>query len=369
VTQTVAARKSATKPVVIGLLATSLIALGILWVLSQVGWDATIFVGFGEDEAPTRQYAEERIGDVFLRAGDGHDGKYFFVQAVDPWVLAPETNAAVLDRPLYRSQRMLYPLLAGVGGALPPSGIVWGLLVVNLVAFGVGTWATAGIAQQMGMSPWWGLAFGFNVGLLSEMVIDGAGVVATAAAFVAVRLFLKERSAWAIAALAVACLAREAMLIAAVGSAFWLWRYQGKRNVAIATIAVPTGVIAAWAGYLRLQIRLDSGLGEVREIGLPLIGLFRAIPIWREDPMNLIIGAAILLVFVMFIRRVLTSSHLVGWAFVGFAALALVLTARVWANYFDMTRAVAPVLTAFVLMLFAPKVSDLPTRTEAELGQ
>ena len=52
---------------------------------------------------------------------------------------------------------------------------------------GVGTWVVAMLAMRMGGSPWWGLAFALNLGFISEMNIDGAGVVAAAAAFGAVR--------------------------------------------------------------------------------------------------------------------------------------------------------------------------------------
>ena len=61
--------------------------------LSETDWDPTLFTAFGEEALPTRVYAEERLGDVFLRASQGHDGK-FFVQANDPLVLDPETNAS-----------------------------------------------------------------------------------------------------------------------------------------------------------------------------------------------------------------------------------------------------------------------------------
>src|SRR5690606_19508433 len=125
-------------------------------VLAETGWDATVFVAFGEEATPTREYAEERLGEVFLRRAQGHDGKFFFVQSNDPWVIDPEENALVLDRPLYRSQRMLYPALAGGGGLFGPETIVWAMLVVNLLAMGVGTWVTARIAMEMGGSPWWG---------------------------------------------------------------------------------------------------------------------------------------------------------------------------------------------------------------------
>jgi hypothetical protein len=49
---------------------------------------------------------------------------------------------------------------------------------------------------------------------------------------------------------------------------------------------------------------------------------------------------------------------LVGLAFVGFVPLALLLTEPVWRSYFDVTRAIAPVITAFILLAFAAKASS-----------
>lgn len=324
-------------------------------VLSQVGWDATVFVGFGEEEPLTRGYAEQRLGEVRLRPAQGHDGKFFFVQANDPWVLHPEQNAGVLARPLYRSQRMFYPLVAGLGGTLPPEVIVWGLLVANLVAMGVGSWAVGLIAIRMEMSAWWGLSFVLNPGLINELSIDGAGVVAAAAAFGACALFLRERDGMGILLLALAALTREAMLIAAVGSAWWLWRYQGQKRVSLLTLAIPLATVGSWAVYLRMRIGLDAGAAQIQEIGMPFTGFIQAVQGWRADPLDLASGLAILILLVLYTRRVLTSERLVGWAFVGFVALALVLTRPVWQSQFDITRAVAPAITAFVLLLFAPR--------------
>jgi hypothetical protein len=181
--------------ILVGLVAVAFTSLMAVRVLSEVDWDATIFVAFGEDATPTREYAEQRLGDVSLRAAQGHDGKFFFVQAHDPWVIDPGTNAQVLDRPLYRSQRMLYPVLAGGAGMFGSEAIVWAMLVVNVIAMGVGTWAVALVAREMGGSPWWGLAFALNIGFFSEVNIGGAGVVAAAAAFGAVLMFMRDRVA------------------------------------------------------------------------------------------------------------------------------------------------------------------------------
>ena len=338
-------------PILVGLVAVAFSSLIAIRVLSQVEWDATIFIAFGEEAMPTREYAEERLGEVYLRPEQGHDGKFFYVQANDPLVLDPDENAMVLDRPLYRSQRMLYPVAAGGFGLLGPEAIVWSMLVVNLVAMGVGTWVVAKIAVEMGGSPWWGLAFALNLGFISEVNIGGAGVVAAAAAYGAVLCVMRGKRAFAIVLLVLAALSREAMLIAAAGSALWLWM-QGERRWAILTGAVPLSAVAAWAVYLRLRIGTGAVTSQVQEIGWPFVGFIEAFESWVTDPIDMAAGVAMMLLFIFFTRRVLITRHIVGVAFVGFVALGLVFTEQVWHSYFDITRAVAPIITSFVLLLF-----------------
>ncbi|HEY4584586.1 MAG TPA: hypothetical protein VIH32_03120, partial [Acidimicrobiia bacterium] len=337
----------------VGLIAVLFASLIALRVLTAFDRDPTIFVAFGVDATAISDYAETRLGrEVTKRDRQGHDGKYFFVQANDPLVLDPEENIVVIDRPLYRSQRMFYPMLAGGVGLFSADIIVWSLLMVNLIAMGVGSWAVAHLAIEMGGSPWWGLLFVLNIGFINEMNIDGAGVVAAAAAFGAVVLILKHRFAWAIALLTIAALSREAMLIAAAGSAFWLWRKGEERHSALLVAGIPLAAVALWATYVRLRIEFDTGVSQVQEIGLPFVGAIGAIQLWASDPLDMAAGIAVIMLLLLFTRRVLVSGELLGWAFLGFVPLAILFTRQVWSGYFDITRAVAPVLTAFVLLVF-----------------
>lgn len=342
------ARRTALVVAIAGLLFSSLFALR---ALSTADWDPTFFVAFGEEATSTRSYAEERLGEVYLRRAQGHDGKFFFVQSNDPWILDPEENARVLDRPLYRSQRMLYPVLAGGAGLFGPEAIVWSMLIVNLLAMGVGTWVTALIAMEMGGSPWWGLTFALNLGFISEINIGGAGVIAAVAAFGAVLMFMRGRESVGIALLAASALSREAMLLAAAGVALWLW-LDGRRGKAMVTALVPGLTVIGWAAYLRLRIGEGSVVSEVREIGWPFVGFIEAFENWLGDPVDLAVGVAMMLLFVLYTRRVMISRHLVGWAFVGFVLLGILFTEQVWHSYFDITRAVAPIITSFVLLVF-----------------
>ncbi len=349
-------------PLVVGLVAVVLACLYVASELSRVDWDATHFAAFGEDATEIRAYAEERLGEVIVRGDLGHDGRFFFVQGNDPWVLEPEVNAVVLDRPLYRSQRMFYPLLAGGFGLLSPEGVVWGLLVVNVIAMGLGTWAVAVLAVEMGLSSWWGLAFLLNIGLVSELNIGGAGIVAAAAAFGAVALFSKNRFWWGVGLLVVAALSREVMLLVAAGSAWWWWRIRGERARALWTLLVPTAAVALWALYLRLQISSDGGAGEIQEIGLPFVGFYQALTnYWIGNTLDLVIGIAMLLILILFGYRAVIRRDLVSWAFVGFTLVGILLTQQVWRSYFDITRGVAPLITVFVLMVVASRRSSSGT--------
>jgi hypothetical protein len=343
----------------VGLVAFALAGLYVTVQLSKVDWDLTHFAAFGEDATEIRKYAEDRLGEVVVRGDLGHDGRFFFVQGNDPWVLEPEVNAVVLDRPLYRAQRMFYPLLAGGFGLFSPDGVVWGLLVVNLLAMGLGTWAVAVLASEMGLSPWWGLAFLLNIGLVSELNIDGAGIVAAAAGFGAVALFLKDRFWWGVGLLVVAALSREVMLLVAAGSALWWWRVRGDRSRALWTLLVPGAAVALWALYLRLQMGWNGGAGEIQEIGLPFVGFFQAFTnYWVHDTTDLVVGVGLMLLFFVFAYRTFQSRDLVGSAFVLFVLLGVAFTEQVWRSYFDITRAVAPVITAFVLIVFASRLKQ-----------
>ena len=117
------------------------------------------------------------------------------------------------------------------------------------------------------------------------------------------------------------------------------------------TLLVPTAAVALWALYLRLQISSDGGAGEIRRDRAPLRRVLpsphqlldrrRASRIWSWE------WVSWLLLFV-YLRRVVASDDLVGWAFLPFTVLGILLTEQVWRSYFDITRAIAPVITALL---------------------
>ena len=342
-------------PWVVGVVSLVFALTMMLKVMGGPGGDITIFLAFGEEATEITEHAEQELErEVFLRLVQGHDGKYFFLQAADPLYLDPDQHAVLLDRPVYRAQRMLYPLIAGAFGAMPITLLPWSMVIVNVLAIGIGGLGTAKLSTRLGANPWWGLTFPLNIGLLFEFAISGAGIVAFAAAVWAFLALEEERFTAAAMLLTASVLAREAMFLSVVGVLWLARRRTGRWQLPL--ILWPAGAAGTWALYIRS--RLDSGVTELEEIGFPFGGIVEAIPTWRESPLDLLVAGMILALIVVFVMRTLRSNLYLAWGSVGFAALAVLLTRQVWLRQYNITRAVAPLLTAFVIVTFAAAMSD-----------
>jgi hypothetical protein len=330
-----------------------------LRILVPAGGNPSIFIALGEDSPRLTMYAQSLLGPVVVRGALGHDGRFFFPQANDPLYLEPERHAVLLDRPVYRGQRMLYPLLAGGLGLLPSKVVVWSMLGINLVALGLGAAVAGRLAVLWGASPWLGLAVPLNLGLLSELDIGGAGVLAMLLALGGVYALSTPRSGATLAGrgtmlasvlFTLAALSREVTLLFATGVVVVL--FLRHRRIIWQLLALPALAVGAWRLYLLVRLAdLPSG-GADNELGAPLVGIWEAFGYWLEDPIDLAIGVVLLTVLTAFALRAVRSRNLLAWGALPTVALALILSVYVWREPYDIARAIAPVLTAYPFLLF-----------------
>lgn len=340
-----------------------LLGLGIVLRLLVPGhMDPTMFLAVGQDTPIQKHYAERLLGTVDTRPGAGHDGKFFFAQANDPWYLDPAQHAAVLDRPLYRGERMLYPMIAGGFGAFPPGVVVWTLLITNVLALGLGTYLAARLAGAWGLSRWLGLAVPLNIGLLFEVAIDGSGVVAYAFCLAGLVAFVGRRTWLASVAFAAAALSREVMLAFAVGVVILYWL--DRRRPPWRVVIVPAAALAIWGAYLSFRLRGVGGAGSAPGLfALPFVGMLRALGSWIDEPDGLAALSVMLLIIVVAFTVLAPRSRLpIAWGALPFVALAVVLSADVWREPFDLSRALAPVFTAAPLLLAASRRGTVRTQ-------
>lgn len=176
----------------------------------------------------------------------GYDGQFAFQIALDPIGAAPR-----LDIPAYRYQRILYPLLARAVALGRPTWIPWSMVLINMVAVALGTWATARILTDRGQNQWFALAYPFNVGMLLSLRLD----LNEPLAFLFVQLgylsWLAGKRSRSALAFALAALAKEVTIILGVGLTLQLllesrWREATKWS------ALAFFPFALWQLFLRL---------------------------------------------------------------------------------------------------------------------
>jgi hypothetical protein len=345
-------RTTSNLPVAVAAAVIAVVLVGRL-IIGADG-DPTALMAFGETSTSITDHVERVLArEVVTREELGHDGRFFFLQALDPLYVGAEDHWRELDRPAYRAQRMAYPAIAGGLGLLPVGAVPWGLIATNVAAMVLGTVGTARLAVGSDRSPWWGLAFTLNLGLIQELEISGAGILAFAAAVWAFGELERDRPRSAAGWLVLSALAREVMLVAAVG-VFALDRLRRSRW-SWGLVVAPGLAVVAWAAYLRLQLEATGVIQDVQEIGWPFAGMFDALPALRSEPVHLIVGLVYVVVMAWFSLRAFRSRTYLTWGTIGFVPLSLLLTEQVWRNFFDIGRAIAPVLTAFVFAVYVER--------------
>jgi len=341
-------------PLLIGMVGVAIGVALALRLLIPNGMDPTVFVAFGDQSPIQTPYGQKLLGHVTTRHGGGHDGQSFFIQANDPWHLEPEKHAAFLDRPLYRAQRMLFPMIVGGFGLFAPAVIVWAMLVTNLLAIAIGAFLAAKLAASWGAPTWLGLWVPLNVGLLFELDIGGSGILAYTCCVAALYALTRERIWLASTLFAAGALSRETMVAFAVG-VFLLW-WLARRRALWPIILTPLGVMAVWDAYIwfRLQGILGVG-GGTGNFGLPFLGVVEASRSWIDEPLDLLLSLVFIAVVVAFVPLALSSRLSIAWGALPFAALAIFLSVNVWREPFNSARAIAPIFSALPFSILVPR--------------
>lgn len=289
------ARQSGSRPSA-GLTPARVAALALLAGLAVVGLrlaahdgNSTAFARFGADIVDV----DAAPDGAFLNEGAGYDGQFFYRIARAPTSRADQVDGIELDRPAFRTRRIVYPATAWVlslGGQQPL--VPWALIATNLAALTVLAGAVATIARDEGAPTWLGLVAAGWPGFLVALTGDLAEL--TAAAILACALLALRRKRWlgAAALLALAMLARESTAVIALGvlGAAWARHLPFSRRLGLASAddgppgwvgALPLVALLAWLGLVDSWWsgrQGDTQLAQTADqFGLPLTGPIRQI--------------------------------------------------------------------------------------------
>jgi len=343
----------AARGVALGSLVVYLAVVALLSVTH--GGNAEWFMKFGS-ASPVTAYGRHILGDdLDVPYDEAQDGTAFWLVARDPFISHPGTLIANTDRPAYRAERVAYPLLAAPFRLGGEQALVWGLVVVNLAIVAVGAYFTARLAQRIGAPVQAGYAFALNPLVLAAVVLDLADAL-TVATLVGLVLAVR-RGRWGVAvALGVlAVLTKESSLLAvaavALGAGFAPSVDGATARRRLALVAVPTAVLALWAGYVRWRIHTHAS--QIEEVTVvPFGGYAEAWRLaWRPEHQwgNAFVAAILVVVAVVVVVRWWRRRSLELWAALPYAVLVPFLSGQVVHWSINSIRAIGPALTLLVL--------------------
>ena len=192
-----------TRPLPVVAAAVVFYAAFTLGALALHGWNPLWFVWIGE------RYAS---GDPHGRTG--YDGQFIYYIARDGRAALPH-----LDNPPYRLQRILYPALVRALSGGDAALIPWAMIAINAAAILAATLLVTRWLAAHGLSRWYGLVYPLFVGTFMAYSRDLTEPLACALGLAGTVSWLNERRATAVVLLALAALARETMVLFAVGLA------------------------------------------------------------------------------------------------------------------------------------------------------
>jgi hypothetical protein len=311
-----------------------LIATVQLGYLARHDWDATILLQVGAP-SPARRIVERELGPVAVSPGQGHDGKYFYLVARHPWFWTAnaEQREGVQD-PAYRYGRPLYPLLAGLGGTLPPFATFAGLVIVQVLAGGLYITAVALLARHNGLPPLAVFAAFATPCLYSSAVLLTSDLLALALTFLGVYCWQRGRLGGSVALFAAAVLAKEYYALTPLMLAATTFRHTPRSAIAVG--GLPLVPLVAWRGALAAVF----GIGEGGvNFSVPGEGLTSAAGTWDNPALGV---AAVLLVAASLAGVVRASRPLVRWQCGVWGLLGLCASSVVWHDPADILRVISP---------------------------
>ena len=288
-------------------------------------FDVSAFIKAGDEFTLPR---EAPPGLTVERNSSGYDGQFYYRMALHPLSREARVDGIRFDFPVYRSQRIGYPLLIHVLSGGDSRAVPWCMLVVNVLALAM----IAGIAATITNRVLAGLTVALYPGFLLTLSRDLVEAVEMCLVLGALGLMLRRRYWGAAVFLTMAALTKETALLFVIAAAFTNRRY-----------ALPFALpVAAWVGWKvflfrwwHLPIRFFSG----EDFRLPFVGLVRRI---HDVPPLAMIEIALLLVFALIVAlafRTSASSPVVKVGWLLYAALLFTLGSEFWWEDWSFLRA------------------------------
>jgi len=324
------------------------VALGCFWAALILQQASTAFGGpiallrVGTQNPLFDRFASE-LGPLPTSEPIGHDGQLFYAVARDPlgrWGTPAALAAFDGNGPQYRYRRIFYPLVAGGFGSFSGRQTVFAMMALMVLAMGVSGLALADLAHTWNASLATVIIALGNPAMFMAVWTLEADPVAFALVLSGLALTTRERWTAAAVLFMLAALTKEVYLLVPWSVAAWLYATkQPKKALGIATIA--TLPLAMWGAFLWLTMPPGQG---AQNLGMPLRGLWDAVPIWLASERHAIewISAALAMALVWRGIGLLRRASALGRFLISpWLLIACTASVDVWGKPNNAARAIA----------------------------
>lgn len=207
----------------------------------------------------------------------GYDGQFYYRLAVAPFSAKKSVAGVHFDYPVYRAQRILYPILSYLVSGGRSSAVPWAMVIVNLLAAAaIGGLATLIFEHYQRTNALTAVLIVLYPGFLLTMSRDLTELVEIAFVLGGIALILRRRDRLAVVIFSLAVLAKEMALIVPI--AVFLHRAFTRRlKASDALLLTPVAVFVGWKMYLFHLWRLPLSLGTDGHFSLPFAGMWQCI--------------------------------------------------------------------------------------------
>jgi hypothetical protein len=275
----------------------------------------------------------------------GYDGQFYFRLAIAPFSVKESVAGVHFDYPVYRSQRILYPILVYLTSAGRTTAVPWSMIAVNLLAAGAIGGAAALVLQLENRSIILAaVSVAMYPGFVLTMSRDLTELVEISFVLAGAALIVKRRDGFAALVLSAAVLAKEMALIVAI--AVVLDRAITRQlKASDALLIVPVAIFVGWKMVLFRLWNLPPSFGTEGHFSLPFSGMWQCIRTVAAAPKEqtlLIVEVLLVVAFTIVIAISLRTSSAPGFikiACVLYALLFFSLGAEFWAEDWAFLRA------------------------------
>jgi len=254
----------------VGVLAIYLAA--IVPVLLRHGFDTSTFIVAGDHYVDATQLPSP----IDVRPNsDGYDGQFYYRLALAPFDLRQPLDGIKIDAPVYRMQRMVYPVLAWAASLGEPRLVPLALLLINLAGLAAIALLAARLTRCLELPALVPFAIVLWPGFVVTLTHDTTEILSTAFLMAALDRYFAGRLVVFVALGAIATLTRETTALVLGG--LFIYELLLQRNWArIVLCAVALVPVVIWRQTLATIWGATPSSAAIDVLTWPMLGIVDA---------------------------------------------------------------------------------------------